>query len=62
LNIRKTQRVGRTTLTLRIDVLNLFNDPLFIGPVSTFGVGSFGQVNTLGGFARSLQIHIRLGW
>lgn len=62
LNIRKAQRVGRTTLTFRIDLLNLFDDPLFIGPLSTFGVTSFGQVNTLGGFARSLQFHIRVGW
>jgi hypothetical protein len=62
LNIAKMQRLGKYALTLRVDLLNLFNDPLFIGPVSTFGSGTFGQVNTLGGFARSLQFHARLGW
>ena len=62
LNIQKLQRLGKMALTLRVDLLNMFNDPLFIGPVSTFGVGNFGQINTLGGFARSLQLHIRLGW
>ncbi len=62
LNIAKMQRVGKFALTLRVDLLNMFNDPLFIGPVSTFGSGNFGQVNTLGGFARSLQFHVRLGW
>lgn len=62
LNIQKLQRLGKMALTLRVDLLNVFNDPLFIGPVSTFGVGNFGQINTLGGFARSLQLHVRLGW
>ena len=62
LNIAKMQRLGKYALTLRVDLLNMFNDPLFIGPVSTFGSGTFGQVNTLGGFARSLQFHARLGW
>lgn len=62
LNIAKMQRLGRFALTLRVDLLNMFNDPLFVGPVSTFGVGTFGQINALGGFARSLQFHVRLGW
>ena len=47
---------------LRVDVLNLFDDPLFIGPVSTFGTSNFGQITQVGGFARSLQFQARLGW
>jgi hypothetical protein len=31
-------------------VQKLFDDPLFLGPVSQFGVASFGQIQTLGGF------------
>jgi hypothetical protein len=62
LAISKTQRVGGTNLSLRVDVLNLFDDPLFIGPVTTFGTTTFGQINQVGGFARSLQFQVRLGW
>lgn len=62
LNIQKSQRLGRLMLNLRVDVLNLLNDPLFIGPTTTLGVSNFGQVTTLGGFPRSLQFHFRLSW
>src|SRR5688500_5614136 len=42
LAISKTQRIGGTkSLSLRMDVLNLFDDPLFIGPVTTFGATNF---------------------
>jgi hypothetical protein len=43
-------------------VLNLFDDPLFIGPVSTFGTTTFGRITSVGGFARSLQFQVRVGW
>ncbi len=50
------------TLSLRVDVLNLFDDPLFIGPITTFGTSNFGQITQVGGFARSLQFQVRVGW
>jgi hypothetical protein len=62
LAISKTQRIGGKSLSLRVDVLNLFDDPLFIGPVSTFGTSTFGRIQSVGGFARSLQFQVRLGW
>ncbi len=62
LNIQKTQRINNMSLTLRVDLLNLFDDPLLLGPVQTFGTGNFGQVTTTGGFARSLQFQVRVGW
>jgi hypothetical protein len=62
LAISKSQPIGSTSLSLRVDVLNLFDDPLFIGPVSTFGTSTFGQITSVGGFARSLQFQVRLGW
>ena len=62
LAISKTQRLGGKSLSLRVDVLNLFDDPLFIGPVSTFGTSTFGQITQVGGFARSFQFQVRLGW
>jgi hypothetical protein len=62
LAISKTQRMGTRTIALRVDVLNLFDDPLFIGPVTTFGTSNFGQITQVGGFARSLQFQVRVGW
>jgi hypothetical protein len=62
LAISKTQRVGDKSVALRVDVLNLFDDPLFIGPVTTFGTTTFGQITQVGGFARSLQFQVRVGW
>ena len=62
LAISKTQRFGTKSVSLRVDVLNLFDDPLFTGPVSTFGTSTFGQITSVGGFARSLQFQARLGW
>jgi hypothetical protein len=62
LAISKTQRIGSKALSLRVDILNLFDDPLFQGPVSTFGTANFGQITTVGGFARSMQFQARLGW
>jgi hypothetical protein len=62
LAIAKTQRFGGRSVSLRVDVLNLFDDPLFVGPVSTFGTSTFGQITAVGGFARSLQFQVRLGW
>ena len=60
--ISKTQRIGTASITLRADVLNLFDDPLFNGPVTTFGTSTFGQVTAVGGFARSMQFQARLGF
>jgi hypothetical protein len=62
LAVSKTQRMGTSTIQLRVDVLNLFDDPLFIGPVTTFGTSNFGQITQVGGFARSLQFQVRIGW
>ena len=63
LAISKTERFdGTKTLQLRVDVLNLFDDPLFIGPITTFGTSNFGQITQVGGFARSMQFQVRLGF
>jgi hypothetical protein len=62
LAISKTQRFGGKSVSLRVDVLNLFDDPLFTGPVSTYGTSTFGTITSVGGFARSLQFQVRVGW
>ena len=53
---------GGKTLSFRADVLNMFDDPLFSGPVTTFGTSTFGQITTVGGFARSVQFQVRLAF
>ena len=62
LSIQKAQRVRGTTVSLRADVLNLFDDPLFSGPVTTYGTANFGQITTVNGFARAVQFQARVGW
>ena len=50
------------TISLRADVLNLFDNPLFSGPVRPSARATFGQITAVGGFARSVQFQARLGW
>jgi hypothetical protein len=60
--ISKTFRFGSKTLSVRADVLNIFDDPLFNGPNTSVGSQNFGQITSVGGFARSMQFQIRAGW
>jgi hypothetical protein len=53
---------GVTTLSLRADILNVFDDPPFSGPVTTYGTSNFGQITTVNGFARAAQFQARIGW
>jgi hypothetical protein len=53
----KTQRVGgKRTLTVRAEVINLFNDPNFHSPATAFGRADFGRITNVGGFPRLLQL------
>ena len=60
--IQKTQRVAGTSLTVRADIINLFDDPNFRGPQTGFGLTNFGQVTEVGGFPRMVQLMARLAW
>jgi hypothetical protein len=62
LNIQKSLRFGRRTLSLRADVLNLFDNPLFTSTVTQFGLATFGQVQQVGGYPRSVQFQARVNW
>ncbi len=62
LSVQKTVGVHGTSVTLRADVLNLFDDPLFGAPVATFGTSNFGQITTVNGFARSIQFQARVSF
>ena len=62
LSISKSQKIGGTTLSVRADVLNLFDNPLFTNLGTQLGTATFGQLTAVGGYARSTQFQVRLGW
>jgi len=62
INIQKAVSFGRKTISVRADILNLFDQPLFTNVVTQFGLASFGQVNQVGGYPRSLQLQVRTNW
>jgi hypothetical protein len=49
-------------VALRADVLNVFDSPLFSGPIGSFGTSNFGQITTVNGFARSVQFQARVSF
>jgi hypothetical protein len=62
LAIQKTQMVGGKSIMVRAEIINLFDDPNWLGPNVAFGQTSFGQIREVGGFPRLLQIMVRLGF
>lgn len=62
ISVQKGVQVKATTVTLRADVLNAFDNPLFSGPVSAFGTSTFGQITTVNGLARSVQFQARVSF
>jgi hypothetical protein len=62
LSIQKMQTIATRTISIRADVLNLFDNPLFTTLQSQFGTPTFGQLTAVGGYARSVQFQVRFGW
>ena len=62
LAIQKSQRIARATLSLRAEVINLFNFADLRGPSVQFGDASFGQIREAAGFPRMMQISTRIAW
>lgn len=62
LAIQKTQRVGDKDVMVRFEIINLFDDPNWLGPETGFGRSTFGQIREVGGFPRLLQILVRFGF
>jgi hypothetical protein len=54
--------VATRTISIRADVLNLFDTPLFTTLQSQFGTPTFGQLTAVGGYARSVQFQVRFGF
>jgi hypothetical protein len=63
LSVQKALRFGGgRSLSVRADVLNLLDDPLFTTLQSQFGTPTFGQLTAVGGYARSVQFQVRFGF
>ena len=62
LSVQKSQRVSGANVSVRADVLNLFDNPLFTTLQSQLGTPTFGQLTAVGGYARSVQFQVRVGW
>jgi trimeric autotransporter adhesin len=60
---QKVQRLGGgKNVMVRLEMINAFNNPNFVGPFVNFGLGNFGQVTEVGGFPRLLQVMVRFGF
>jgi trimeric autotransporter adhesin len=62
LSIQKAQSFGGKSISVRADILNLFDNPLFTTLQSQFGTATFGQLTAVGGYARSVQFQVRFGF
>jgi len=62
LSVQKAQSIGGRTISVRADVLNLFDNPLFTTLQSQLGTPTFGQLTAVGGYARSVQFQVRFAF
>jgi hypothetical protein len=46
----------------RAEALNATNTPLFYGPNTSFGSGSFGKITSQANFSRQLQLALRFSF
>jgi hypothetical protein len=62
LAVQKSQRVGRTTIAIKAELINVLNAVDFLGPDISFGGATFGQIRSAAGFPRMLQLSAQAGW
>ena len=60
--VEKSQRLARSTVAIRAELINVFNFADLRGPSINVGTSSFGQIRDGGGFPRLLQLVARIGW
>ena len=62
--LHKTHAISAVRVTVRIEVINVFDDPAFAGPRPAFGApGSvFGTIDGVNGFPRTLQLMAKIAW
>jgi hypothetical protein len=49
-------------LMVRAEMINIFDDPNFLGPGTGFGLSTFGRITAVGGFPRLLQWMVRFSF
>ena len=59
---QKMYSLDRTTLSIRGDIINVFNRADLRSPNTTFGDATFGQIRDQIGLPRTLQLTARVGW
>jgi len=62
LAIQKSQRLGARTVSVRAEIINVFNFADLRGPSVAFGDASFGQIREAAGFPRLLQLTTQFAW
>ena len=62
LAIQKAHRIGPRVVSVRAELINVFNFADLRGPSVTFGDGSFGQIREAAGFPRMLQLSANVSW
>jgi hypothetical protein len=62
LAIQKSQTITGRRVSLRAELINIFNFADFRGPSVAFGDPSFGQIREAAGFPRMLQVTARVDW
>jgi hypothetical protein len=62
LALQKVEPIGGSTLMLRAELINAFNNAQFNGPNTRFGSSGFGQISSTRGFPRLLQITLRFAF
>jgi hypothetical protein len=60
--LQNTHAIGGSRVTLRAELINVFDDPAFFGPRVGYGTTTFGQLAGVGGFPRTLQLSARVAW
>ena len=54
--------LGGTSVTVRAELINAFNNPAFGGPRLGYGLADFGQITALSASPGTLQLSARLAW
>ena len=62
LSVQKSQKVAGTNHLRESGRVELFDNPLFTTLQSQLGTPTFGQLTAVGGYARSVQFQVRVGW
>ncbi len=59
---QKSEPLGGARLTMRAEIINVFDHPDFRGPDTRLGNRRFGKITRVSGFPRTFQFMVRLDW